>query len=398
MPIPESEPSPLSCQRSLFSLGPDTHYLNCAYMSPLSRSVQEAGAGGVLKESHPETIRGDDFFAGPNRVRALFARMIGSADPARVAILPSVSYGLATVARNTPLESGQNIVTVQGQFPSNVHSWKRICRKAGARFRIVESPVSGPERTEAWNEALLGSIDADTALVAVGSVHWTDGTPFDVERIGARAREVGAAFVVDGTQSVGAVPFDVSRVCPDALVCAGYKWLTGPYSIGVAYYGPRYDGGVPLEETWAARAGSDDFTGLMTQPEEYRPGAARYEVGEAAGFILVPMLVAALEQVLAWSVPRISEYVGSLTRTLVHDPRLEAMGLEVIGAEGAHLFGLRLPEGADPRRVAGRLADEGVHVSVRGRTIRVSPYLYNHREDLEALLRGLEAAVVTSAT
>jgi len=66
----------------------------------------------------------------------------------------------------------------------------------------------------------------------------------------------------------------------------------------------------------------------------------------------------------------------------------------VIGSERAHLFGLRLPEGADPRRVAANLAQEGVHVSVRGRTIRVSPYVYNDLGDVEALLAGIEAAGV----
>jgi len=387
-------PGPLSCRKSSFSLPAETHYLNCAYMSPLSKRVQEAGRRGLLREARPDTLTGDDFFSGPDRVRTLFSELIGVVDPTRAVVIPSVSYAVATVARNTALEPGQNVVTAEGQFPSNVHSWSRVCRAAGASLRVVAPPVAGPGRVESWNEALLGAIDRDTALVAVGSVHWTDGTPFDLEPIGARAREVGAALVVDGSQSVGAVPFDIGRVRPDALVCAGYKWLTGPYSIGVAYFGPRYDGGTPLEETWAARAGSDDFTGLMSQRDEYRPGAARYEVGEAAAFVLVPMLIAALEQVLEWSVERINEYVGSLTRSVVRDPRLSAMGLEVIGSERAHLFGLRLPEGADPRRVAANLAQEGVHVSVRGRTIRVSPYVYNDLGDVEALLAGIEAAGV----
>ena len=64
---------------------------------------------------------------------------------------------------------------------------------------------------------MLEAIDARTAIVALGHVHWTDGTQFDLEAIGARAREVGAALVVDGTQSVGAMPFDVAR---DPARCA----------------------------------------------------------------------------------------------------------------------------------------------------------------------------------
>lgn len=309
-----------------------------------------------------------------------------------MAIIPAASYGLATVVRNTVVESGQNVVTLHEQFPSNVHAWRRLCAHTGASMRTVKPPVTGPKRTEGWNEAILNAIDGDTAVVAMAPVHWTDGTRFDLEQIGERAREVGAAFVVDGTQSVGAEPFDVDRIQPDALVCAAYKWLTGPYSIGTAYYGPRYDGGIPLEETWIGRAGSQDFAGLVSQGDAYRVGAARHDVGETANFVLVPMLIAAIEQLLEWGVPVIAAYIGSLTDSLFHDGRLEALGMHAGLPDTAHLFGLRLPSEVDPKRLEARLRDLGVHVSVRGRVVRVSPHVYNDAEDTEALLRALEAA------
>jgi selenocysteine lyase/cysteine desulfurase len=169
--------------------------------------------------------------------------------------------------------------------------------------------------------------------------------------------------------------------------------LTGPYSIGVAYYGSCFDRGVPLEETWAARAGSEDFAGLTSPSEEYRPGAARYEVGESANFVLVPMLIAGLEQVSSWGVERIGAYIGGLTKTVVHDLRLQAAGLQALGAEDAHVFGLRLPPDVDPAVIAGHLRSRAVHVSVRGRTIRVAPHVYNDEDDIEALLDGLVDAV-----
>ena len=115
-------------------------------------------------------------------------------------------------------------------------------------------------------------------------MHWTDGTRFDLAAIGARAREVGAALVVDGTQSVGALPFDVQQLRPDALVCATYKWLMGPYSLGFAYLGPRFDDGEPLEETWIGRRGSENFKELVDYQDDYQPGALRYDVGERSNF------------------------------------------------------------------------------------------------------------------
>ncbi len=383
----------LTCQKDRFSLPAGLHYLNCAYMSPLSKRVQDAGAAAVLRKAVPTTIEPADFFTGCDEVRQLFANLVNLPDPARVAIIPAASYGLATVARNTVVERGQNLVTVHEQFPSNVHVWRRVCTNTGASIRSVQPPVTGAMRTEAWNEAILNAIDRDTAVVALGPIHWTDGTRFDLERIGERAREVGAALVVDGTQSVGAEPFDIERIQPDALVCAAYKWLTGPYSIGTAYYGPRYDDGIPLEETWIGRAGSDDFSGLVSQEDGYRAGAARYDVGETANFVLVPMLIAALEQLLEWGVPHIATYIADLTETMFGDIRLEALGISLEPPDTTHLFGLRLPTETDPKRMEAQLRKLGVHVSVRGRIVRVSPHVYNDTEDVEALLRALETAL-----
>ncbi|NBC06158.1 MAG: aminotransferase class V-fold PLP-dependent enzyme, partial [Bacteroidetes bacterium] len=87
----------------------------------------------------------------------------------------------------------------------------------------------------AWNEAILDAIDERTALVSLAHVHWADGTLFDLPAIRQRATEAGALLVIDGTQSVGALPFDIQEIQPDALICAAYKWLMGPYTTGLAY-------------------------------------------------------------------------------------------------------------------------------------------------------------------
>jgi selenocysteine lyase/cysteine desulfurase len=366
-----------------FSLPSDYHYLNCAYMTPLSRRVQAAGEAAIRRGALPPEIQTEDFFAGCDRVRELFACLVNASDPQRVAIVPSVSYGLSAVARNTPVERGQNVVTVHHQFPSNVHTWRRTCDSAGAELRVVRPPVDGPDRARAWNDAILEAIDGDTAAVAQGVVHWTDGTPFEMETIASRAREVGAAFVLDATQAVGAMPFDLQRVQPDALICAAYKWLTGPYSIGAAYFGPRYDDGTPLEETWMGRVGSEDFAGLVEQSELYRPGALRYDMGEAANFILIPMFIAALEQLLDWGVENIQAYCRGLTRGLIDEivGERDPDAPEPVG----HLFGLHVPAGVDPEALRERLSARKVFVSVRGDAIRVSPHIYNDASDIEAL-------------
>ena len=380
----------LECQRQLFSLPDDVHYLNCAYMSPLLRSVEEAGIEGIRRKRVPSEIVPADFFADRDRVRALFAQLINAPDASRVALVPAASYGLAVVARNTRLGKGQNIVVVEEQFPSNVHVWARLCRAAGGELRTVRRP-EGPGAGAAWTERVLEAMDAATAVVAMPQVHWTDGTRFDLLRIGARARELGAALVIDGTQSVGALPFDVQAIQPDALVCAGYKWLLAPYATGVAWYGPRYDGGIPLEETWIAREGSEDFRSLVHYRDAYQPGAARYDAGGSPNFILVPMLAAALEQVLAWTPDAIQAYCAELTRELLEEAAALGFGVEEEAWRAAHLFGLRMPAGVDLASAQALLTERRISVSLRGNAMRVSPHVYNDERDVAALREALRA-------
>jgi selenocysteine lyase/cysteine desulfurase len=383
---------PLSCQRDAFNLPPDLHYLNCAYMSPLPKVVEEAGVKGLLRKRDPSSLAPEDFFNDSQEVRRLFAELLNIPDPDSVAVIPSVSYGIGVTTRNTPLASGQNVVLLHEQFPGNVYGWLRLASDCGAEVRVVE-PGAGSGRGRSWNERILEAIDGNTGVVTLAPVHWTDGTAFDLEAIGSRAREVGAALVVDGTQSVGALPLDIRVIEPDALIVASYKWLFGPYSIGLGYFGPRYLEGIPLEETWIAREGSEDFRALVDYQEKYQPGAVRFDVGERSNFILVPMLVAALRQVLEWGPERIQGYTEALTKDLLEEALSLGYAVEEAAFRVGHIFGIRTPEGLEMEKLKKALSEENVSASLRGSALRVSPNVYNDVDDMEALRRALRATV-----
>ena len=376
----------IQCQKSGFDLPNDLHYLNCAFMAPLSSRVSASGRDALERLADPSRLRPADFFNDADETRRLFARLIGADDPRRVAIVPSVSYALAVVARNVTLRPGQNVVVVHEQFPSNVYAWSRLCGASGAELRAVTPPEESAGRAGAWNVRILEAIDRQTGVVAIPELHWTDGIRYNIEQIGKRAKECGAVFVVDGTQSVGAAPFDIESVQPDTLVCAGYKWLTGPYALGLAYFGPMFDDGAPLEENWITRLGSEDFAGLVEYREEYQPGAMRYDVGERSNFILLPMLKTALTQVLEWGPEAIQEYCRVLTTEALTDLKSLGCRIEPDESRRSHLFGIRMPPGVDLSALAAEFQTERVSVSVRGSSIRVAPHLYNSREDLQALV------------
>ncbi|MGH7481705.1 MAG: aminotransferase class V-fold PLP-dependent enzyme [Longimicrobiales bacterium] len=377
-------------RRADFHLPENIHYLNCAYMSPLARRVEQAGVAGVRRKRDPTTIAAADFFTEADRARALFARLVNAADAARVAVVPSVSYAVATAIRNLDVRAGRNVVVAAEQFPSNVLGWRSLCQRRGAELRTVSPDACAPPgRAELWNARLLEAIDESTAVVALPHVHWTDGTRFELEAIGRRAREVDAAFIVDGTQSVGALPFDVAGVRPDLLVAAGYKWLLGPYGLGLAWLGERFDGGVPLEETWLGREGSEDFRALVDYRDTYRPGAERYDMGERSSFHLMPMLVAALELLLEWGVPAIQDHCRGLADRICAGAAELGFTAEHETGRASHLFGLRGPAGLENDEVRGALERRRVIVSLRGSAIRVSPHVYNDEADADALIEAL---------
>ncbi len=372
----------MPCQRELFDIPADVAYLNCAYMSPLMHSVIAAAEIGIRRKARPWTIAAADFFTESETARDLFARLInGRADD--VAIVPAVSYGNAVASANLVVNPGQSIIVLADQFPSNVYPWRELAGERGGRLVTVARPAD-----DDWTSAVLEAIDGDTALAALPHCHWTDGGLVDLVAVGGRLREVGAALVVDVTQSLGAMPFDVAEVQPNFLVCATYKWLLGPYSMGFLYVAPAHQQGRPLEYNWIARDGAEDFAGLVIYRDAFQGGARRFDVGERANFALMPPTIAALEQLLVWSVPEIRATLSAKTGAIA--ARAGELGLISAppGRRAGHFLGLRFPSAA-PARLLERLCAAGVHVSLRGDSMRVTPHVYNSDADIDRLLAVL---------
>jgi selenocysteine lyase/cysteine desulfurase len=404
--------------REVFQIPHGEHYLNCAFMAPLPRPVEEAGIRGIRRKSAPWEMGPQDFFSDADALRPAFARLLGAdsgdgaggaggsaqgsasqttvPDPDRVAILPSVSYGVAICARNAGIRAGDRVVVVRDQFPGNVYGWMRAANDVGAHLHIVEppQPAPGPGRGAAWNARILEAITPETRVVTLGHVHWADGTQFDLEAIGARARAVDALLVVDGTQSLGALPFPFERIQPDAVITATYKWLLGPYSAALGWFGPAFDGGTPLEETWIARRGSRDFGGLVHYRDDYDPGAVRFDVGQRSNFILLPMILEALRLLEAWGgAATVQAYARGITAPFARWAREAGLGIDDPEARAHHLFGVGLPTGVDRGEVAATLKARHITVSVRGEALRISPHLYNDAGDLEVLADALRSVL-----
>ncbi len=383
----------MHCQREKFNLDPEITYLNCSYMSPQMKQLEAIGIDVMKRQGKPYTYSINDFFEPVAQLKKAFADLIETETPDRIAIVPSVSYGLANVANNLHLKEGEEILVADEQFPSNIYAWQRVADEAKAKVKIVPPPTAQKDRGKIWNEAILTAITDQTKMVAIGHVHWKDGTLFDLKAIREKTNKHGALLVIDGTQSVGALPFSVKEIYPDALICGGYKWLMGPYSLGVAYYGPYFDNGIPIEENWLNRLNSEDFTGLVDYQPLYRPLANRYSVGEQSNFILTPLLLAAIQQLNTWGVDQIQAYCQQITRSAIAEMRDMDLFIEADNHRSAHLFGVTLNDKINPDLLKNALETAKILVSFRGNAMRIGPNVYNDEADLAKLLDCLKKSI-----
>ena len=160
------------------------------------------------------------------------------------------------------------------------------------------------------------------------------------------------------------------------------------------YVAPHLQNGRPLEETWINRAGSDDFRRLTNYEAGYRPGARRFDLGEPSNFILLPMVIAALRQLLAWDVAAISAGLRDITSSIAEQLRAANVAPERLSSGSPHIVGLTLAPPI-PERLAAWFAERRIYVSLRGTKMRIAPHLFVRPADVERFVAAVvEAGLV----
>ena len=370
--------------RALFDVPPEIAYFNTANLSPHLHAVREAGEAALRRRGRPWTITAQDWFTDVERLRELFGGLVGATADG-VALVPATSYGFAVAARALRVGPADRVLVLAEEYPSGVYTW----RATGAEVVTVERDADRP-----WTEAVLDVLDERISVVSVPNVHWTDGGLVDLAAVADRSHAVGARLVIDGSQSVGAMPLDVAALRPDFVVAVGYKWLLGPFGLGYMYVAEQHRQGQALEQNWILRADSQDFARLVDYRDELQPGARRYDVGQRTNFELTPMAIAALEQILGWGVERIATTLAR--RTSLIAARARELGLDPLpdAQRGPHMLGIDLPESARSSTL-NALAENNCYAAIRSGSLRIAPHLHITDRDVESLFAGLAAATST---
>jgi selenocysteine lyase/cysteine desulfurase len=371
-------------QKAVFNIPEEVVFLNCANMSPIPETVRTAGIEAINKRSNPWKIKSNDWFQPVDELKSLFAQLINS-NKDYISIIPAASYGMAIAAKNIRLQSNQKIILLYEEFPSNVYAWRELSKSSGAIITTIKK-----NEGQNWTDALLESIDATTGLVSICNCYWTDGSLIDLEAVSKKVRSVGAKLVIDASQSAGAYPIDVAKIKPDFLIAAGYKWLMSPYGLSYLYSDEKYhNSGEPIEYSWMPKKGSENFTNLVNYTDEYKIGAARFDAGEHAALIHVPMAIAALTQILEWGVENIQETITILTDVIEAKARQLGFVAPEKKHRAGHIIGITLSN-KQANHFKTTLADNKIYVSFRGTNMRVSPHVYNTIDDVNRLFEFIK--------
>jgi selenocysteine lyase/cysteine desulfurase len=381
----------LASQRGLFAMPRDICYLNSASYSPLPFRTQEAARAAVLRKAAPWRL--DAAFANREheRARGAAARLI-KAEADDIALIPSISYGVATAAKLVTIPRGSRLIVLENDHSSPVLEWQTRKEAQGFTIETVAQPSDGD-----WTSAVLATIErpgaAPVALASISSVHWSDGGLIDVEKVGAALRRQGALFLIDATHGAGVLAMDVKSLDPDFVIFPTYKWLLGPYGRAFLYVAKRHQDGVPLEQTSFGRRGVRSDAEVYFADTGYVASARRFDMGERDHFISMEMASIGMEMMAEWGAQAVKERSAMLTGRIAEGVKgLPGVQMTEARFRAPHILSLGFAGGLPAGSVEG-LAGEGIHVAARLSRMRISPHVFNDEEDADRFVEALKRRI-----
>src|SRR5213593_1787684 len=371
---------PLAHYRGEFPIFRDKIYLNTCSLGALGERTRRRIAEFLdLWQERGASAWYDVWWAALGELRRRYARVI-AATPEEIALGPSISVALASVAEALDYGKRRRVVVTSLDFPTVAYQW--LAKRArGIELVVVESPdqVSVPV------EAIARAVDERTALVATSHVYFTSGAIQDITGVADAARRCGALTLVDAYQSVGQVPVDVKAAGVDFLTAGGLKWLLGGPGIVLLYV--RDELARRLAPAIAGWFGHKDQFAFDPRALELHDDARRFELGTPA-LAAVYAQLGGLDYIDEIGVPAIRSVTGALAEDLIARARERGFRPKV-AARAADRSAIVMLPAADPAAAVRHLAAAGVIADARPGHVRLSPFFYNVQEDHVTALERL---------
>jgi cysteine desulfurase/selenocysteine lyase len=360
-------------------------WLNTAHQGAIPRRAAEAGRAAIERKRAPWKMAPGSWEEVPRRVRTALAGLIG-ARPEDIVLATSASYGLEVLARTLPLEAGDEVLLVDGDFPATIYPWLPL-RDRGIAVRLLapEAPLDA--------DRLAGELGPRTRVFCSSWVFSFSGRAVDPSALGEACAANGTTFILNATQAIGARTATVDELRADALVCSGFKWLCGPYATGFAWLSPGLRDRLTYRPAYW-------LTHQMTAPGgfEHRAtyeladvGAAAYDLTDTANFFNFETWAESLDLLLDIGVERIEAHDQALVHELIDGIAESPLDLvsPVSTRERSTLVFASHPEPERNAELFDALAEAGVHAALRAGSLRFSPHLYNGSDDIDRALAVL---------
>jgi cysteine desulfurase / selenocysteine lyase len=363
----------------------DATYLNLAAQSPMPKVAHRAVQTAIDWKKNPHHIPDCAYFEVPDRIRASIAQLTGG-HPEEIALTTGASTGMSAVAYGLTWKPGDEILTAKGEFPLQYATWKPMESREGVVLKII-----APRDRFLTADDFLAAMTPRTRLVSVSLVRFENAVLLDAARIAAACHAQGALLLLDVSQACGGMPLNVNEIGADFMVCAGYKWLLGPYGTGFFWAKKEHiDNMRPGPFYWAAAEGAENFHSLAFENPKPR-GARRWDMAESSNYFNFAALDASLRFVLQFRPETVQAHnrklIDLLFERLPKDRCVPVSPLDAAQRGPYGCFTARSPE-----RTAAlyhQLVKEKVITSLREGNIRVSPHLYNSERDIDRLIAAI---------
>ncbi len=346
-------------------------YLNTATYGQVPRRGVDAIARHF---AHRDELASSDFlswYTEADRIRGSIARLIG-AEADDIAFIQNSSTALGLIAGGIDWREGDNVVTLSDEFPNCLYL-PALVERHRVKFREVP-----------WDQ-FYDSIDDRTRLVAISEVNYASGLRLPIAEISKFLHERDVLLYVDGTQSVGALRFDVRESKPDMLAVHAYKWMCSPTGAGFMYIAPSLRRHLlPNVAGWRTDKDWQNVDNLRHGMPVLKDAAERYE-GGGLPFGLTDALGAVSEWMLEIGIEEIEQRVLQLSGCIRE--KLVRLGASP-GETRGQIVAVKFP-GVDASRLARELKARRVLVAARHGYFRVSPHFYNDEADLDRLEQEL---------
>lgn len=362
-------------------------WLDTAHQGALPLVATRALNEAVGWKLSPRHLTMERFREVPERLRGVIGRLLNVA-PADVVLSNSASYGIHLVAQAFPWRAGDEVLVVDGDFPSDILPWLGLEARGRVTVRrlITRGPVVEPDE-------LAAALTPSTRLLCTTWVHSFSGSTTDLEAVGGLCRERDVVFLVNASQGLGTAPLDLARLPVDGVASIGSKWLCGPYGSGVLWLHPDLRRRLTrVKSYWLTMQSLDALAdpNAKTTLQE-RDGADTFDIFGTANFFNFLPFAAAIEYLLGTGIDNVSRHNQALVSRLVE--RLPAGYRLLSPVAGPRRSTLVFLSHADPSRngeLQRVMAESGIDIALRKGALRISPHLYNATEDIDAVLDVLD--------